>query len=201
MRALGGMTTSMKVAVVAVILIGALAAYLAYQNRRRLFDTCPQSTTAQYVPNPQNDKTLIVYGWSSDEIKKILSDFAATYKVQGFKYLLRTEDQPLRVVFPDDIESALFSFLVNYVQYPIGFDFKHRSIVSTGTVTLTPDFGLPSLALSGKRALFYVPTNDNEYDLVYVRVGENTYENSFAGNCWQPKEDARMPAQATLQTQ
>ncbi len=195
------MSTSMKVAVATVGLIVAFGTFLAFQNRRRLFDTCPQSTTAQYVPNPENDKTLIVYGWDSGEIRKILSDFAATYKVQGFKYLIRTEDQPLKVVFPDDIEPALFSFLVNYAQYPIGFDLKGRSIVSTGAVTLTSDFDLPSPALSGQRALFYVPTDDDEHDLVYVRVGELTYENSFAGQCWQQKKDPRMPAQATLQTQ
>lgn len=195
------MTTPVKVLVVAVGVIVALAAFLAFQNRRRLFDTCPQSTAAQYVPNPENDKALIVYGWNSGEIRKILSDFAATYKLHGFKYLIRTEDQPLRVVFPDDIEPDLFSFLVNYVQYPIGFDLKSRSIVSTGAVTLTPEFDLPSPALSGQRALFYVPTDDNEHDLVYVRVGELTYENSFAGQCWQRKEDPRIPAHATLQPQ
>jgi hypothetical protein len=175
----------------------ACAAALVFQNRRLLFDRCPVPVTAPFVPDPQNDKTLLVFGWSEGEVKKIIDDFAVLYELPGgIDYRIRSEGNRLRLVFPDDIEPGLFAFLINYVRYPKGLEPGDRRVESIGMTTLSPAFSLPTPTLAGKRAVIYVPLNDKEYDLVFVSVDGKAYENSFAVNCWRAVGDARMPAEA-----
>jgi len=188
------MNTTTVISIAAAMVIAALIIFLSYQNRR-LFYRCPSDHIVQpFVANPQNDKILVVYGWSEDELRKIIEEFISLYELPtGVKYLVRREGEALQVAFPEDIEPGLFAFLINYARYPKGFDPKGRAILSAGTVTLSSDFGLPSSNLVGRKAVFYVPTNDREHDLLYVRVSGQTYENSFAGKCWRPITDPRMP--------
>jgi hypothetical protein len=196
-RALDLMSTSSKVAIALIgfvaIIVAALAALILYQNRRWFYSRAGQPPVQAFVANPKNDKALVVYGWSIDELQKILIQFKAKYEIPNRKHLIRNDGGGLRVVFPEDLEPDLFSFLVNYVQYPEGFDLKARSVTSAGTTTLSLDFGLPSGALNGKKAVFYIPTNDREHDLVYVRVDGVVYENSFAGRSWRAMSESRMP--------
>jgi hypothetical protein len=106
----------------------------------------------------------------------------------------------LRAVFPHDLPGDLFTFLVNYVQYPRGIDLKGRAIHVAGRATLTPDFGAPHDAL-GQKAILYVPTNDTDYDVVYVRtVTGMVYEDSFASGTWKRVDTPRLPPEVeTLQ--
>src|SRR5581483_10559146 len=108
---------------------------LLFQSRRLFYRSAGAPPVQPFVANPNNDKALIVYGWSIDELQKILSQFKANYKIPNRKHLIRSEGDRLRVNFPEDLEPDLFSFLVNYVQYPEGFDLKGRSITSAGTAT------------------------------------------------------------------
>jgi hypothetical protein len=192
------MSTFPKIALVCVLVV--LVAVVLFQNRRLFYSSAGQSQIQRFVANPQNDKALVAYGWKIDELEKILSQFKAKYEIPNTKHIIQSEGDKLRVTFPDDLEPALFTFLVNYVQYPEGFDLKHRSIASAGTVTLSLDFGLPSADLNGKKAVFYIPTNDREHDLVYVQVDGQAYENSFAGRSWRPMSNGRMPDAVTQLT-
>ena len=185
------MSTSSKIAV--GIVGAALVLVVLFQNRRLFYSCAGQPPVQPFVANPKNDKALVVHGWGIDELQKILGQFKTKYEIQNAKHLIRSEGDKLQVVFPEDLKPDLFCFLVNYVQYPEGFDLKHRSITSAGTATLSLDFGLPSTTLVGKKAVFYIPTNDREYDLVYLEVDGQAYEHSFAGRCWRPMRDARMP--------
>jgi hypothetical protein len=62
-----------------------------------------------------------------------------------------------------------------------------------GKALITPDFHPPSNSLVGQKAIFYIPSNDQKYDLVYVRVGDETFENSFAARRWKRVTDSRIP--------
>ena len=63
-----------------------------------------------------------------------------------------------------------------------------------GTATLSKEFPVPDAALFGKKALFYVPANDRQYDVVYVRVGNDaTFENSCGAKNWKRVDDPRLP--------
>ena len=189
------MSTFSKLAL--AVVVGSIVVVVLFQNRRLFYSRAGQPPVKPFVANPNNDKALVVYGWSIDELQKILSQFKANYKIPHRKHLIRSEGDRLRVIFPEDLEPDLFSFLVNYVQYPEGFDLKRHSITSAGMATLSLDFGLPSATLNGKKAVFYIPTNDREHDLVHVQVDGHSYENSFAGRCWRAMSEARMPDAVT----
>jgi hypothetical protein len=189
------MSTSTTISIAAATLVAALLIVLSYQNRR-LFYRCPNDQVVQpFIANLKNDKTLVVIGWSESELRAIIEDFSNEYELPtSVKYLVRTEGEMMKVAFPEDIAPDLFVFLINYVQYPKNLDAEKRSITSVGTVTLSPDFQLPSPALVGKHATFYVPIDDKEYDLLYVRVSGDTYENEFGAKCWRAVNEARIPA-------
>lgn len=180
---------------VGVIFLACVAA-LVFQNRRLLFDNCAVAVTAPFVPDHQNDKALIVYGWSEGEVRKILDDFAVLYELGGsINFRVRAEGNGLRVVFPDDIEPGLFAFLINYVRYPKDLEPGERRVESIGLSTLSPAFALPTPTLAGRRAVIYVPVDDTEFDRVFITVDGRTYENSFAASCWRSVVDARMSAE------
>jgi hypothetical protein len=145
-----------------------------------------------------HQKEVIVSGWTSEELSGILTDFADAYYGRlghDFDYAVCPDDKgSIRVTFPHDIPATQFSFLVNYLQYPKNYDSKTRSILVIGKATLSPDFHPPKKKLIGQKAVFYIPSNDQDYDLVYVRVRDETFESSFAARHWKKATDSRMPA-------
>lgn len=111
-----------------------------------------------------------------------------------FDYEVHPYDKgSIRITFPHDIPALTFSMFVNYVQYPKKDNLKGRSISVVGKALITPDFHPPSESLVGQNAIFYIPSNDRDYDLVYVRVGDETFENSFASHRWKRVADSRIP--------
>jgi hypothetical protein len=152
--------------------------------------------TSLFVPDPNNQTALVVRGWNRDELQKIITDFSHSYGItdtSGF-HIDAKDGHTLEITFPSDIQPKLLMFLVNYVQYPKGFDLTHRSIGVVGHALLTPAFGAPDPKLNGRRATIYVPANYTEYDVVYVRLetGE-TYRVPFSDMGWQATDDERVP--------
>jgi hypothetical protein len=149
------------------------------------------------IPNPANYKEIIVSGWTGEELSKILTDFAEMYHDDlghDFDYEACSHNKgSTQITFPHDIPAQEFSFLINYLQYPKDYDLKERSISAVGKARLSPDFHPPGKNLVGQNAVFYVPLNDQKYDQVYVRVGEETFENSFAAHSWKKVTDSRIP--------
>ncbi|HXR48370.1 MAG TPA: hypothetical protein VN784_13125 [Candidatus Limnocylindrales bacterium] len=147
-----------------------------------------------HVPH---QKEVIVSGWTSEELSGILTDFGDVYSGRlgpDFDYEVQPHDMgSTRITFPHDIPAEQFSFLVNYLQYPKNYDLKARSISVVGKARLSPEFHPPSENLVGQKAIFYIPTKDQSYDLVYVRVGDETFENSFASRRWKRVTDSRIP--------
>jgi hypothetical protein len=147
-----------------------------------------------HVPH---QKEVIVSGWTSEELSGILTDFAdMNYGPLGhnFDYAICPGDKgSTHVTFPHDIPATQFSFLVNYLQYPKNYDLKARSISVVGKALITSDFHSASKSIVGQNATFYIPSDDREFDLVYVRVGDETFENSFASRRWKKMTDSRIP--------
>jgi|SRR5579862_726192 len=172
------------------VLLLVLLALAGLKLRRK-----PRATVDLFHPNLDNDKALHVRGWSNDEMSKILADFsrmcdlpqASSPRIQA------SPDGTLTVSFPQDIDSSLFSYLVNYTQYPKGLSLKNRDIGVAGVATLTQDFGVPEPSLVGQKAVIYVPTDDREHDEVFVRVGDSYFKNSFASSTWVRVSAPRLP--------
>jgi hypothetical protein len=167
--------------------------------------TCPRGSLGERLAAPKpptrtasmDDKVLIATGWTVQELEAILRAFREMYEERlgpAFSAEIVSSDGVLRVTFPAGIEPMEFAFLVNYVHYPKGFDLRARHILAAGRVTLTERFNLPDRALVGQKAMVYVPRNDREYDLVYVRTdADATFEDSFASSRWKPVRDPRLP--------
>lgn len=151
-----------------------------------------------FTPNPASDTYVNCRGWSQAELKKILADFRSVYEGRlgpsgNFKTQRVSADE-FRITFPNDIPPTLLSFLVNYLQYPRDFDLSTHNIAVLAVVKLTAAFPVPSAAYVGQTARIYVPANDRQYDLVYVAVGSEYFEQLFTNMAWRPAKEGRIPA-------
>jgi hypothetical protein len=140
---------------------------------------------------------LVSKGWSKPELVKILTDFEALYRgrlSEQFSYRMSTiGSDEFDVHFPGGIPHPLLAWLVNYVQYPKGFNLGGREISVLGRVTLTTAYPIPSADYVGTRARIYVPSNDRDFDLVYVAVGSEYFRQSFTNDRWEREADGRVP--------
>jgi hypothetical protein len=149
-----------------------------------------------FNPDPNNDKLIIVSGWNEEELRDILDDFVgedlsafAAFRIEVQERL----ENSFWLTFPEDIHPAEFVSLINYLAYPVNFGPEGRSIVVAGRTTLNSDFdGLPK-SLEGKRALLYLPENDEDYDVVYLQTESGVrLAKSFNEGAWREVKDARL---------
>ncbi|HEY4414393.1 MAG TPA: hypothetical protein VGO57_01780 [Verrucomicrobiae bacterium] len=159
-----------------------------------MFGGCSKQSPA---PMAMNDKELLVRGWSDTELRQILGDFQ---RLSGgrlsvnFSTEIHTNDgASLRVTFPTDIPSVDFCFLVNYVQYPKGFDLPSRTILVAGRATINSDFLPSDHSLVGRRILVYIPSDDRQYDEVFAQVDGQSYEFPFTRTGFKLAQAPRLP--------
>ncbi len=159
-----------------------------------LFGGCSKQPTAPIV---MSDEELLVRGWSDTELRQILGDFqrlSGNRLPSNFSTEIHAADGAvLRVTFPADIPSVDFCFLVNYVQYPKGFDLNSRPILVAGRATITSDFLPSDQSLVGKRILVYVPSEDKRYDEVFAQAEGQSYEFPFTRTGFIRAQEPRLP--------
>lgn len=151
--------------------------------------------TNRPVANPKS-VTLLVSGWTRAELEKIINEFASTYALSDQDFAVEIlPESVLRIRLPVGIAADQIYFLVNYLNYPVGLNLNRKTISVACTVTLDDSFGIPDQAVSGQRALIYVPANDSDYDLVHVQLASGqTYKIPFTDLRWSPIDDPRLPA-------
>ena len=156
----------------------------------------PQTDQSPFTPDPDNDKSILIQGWNEEELRKILDDFVeqdlsafAAFRIEIQKRL----ENFFALTFPEDIHPDEFACLINYLAYPFDFDLAGRSIIVAGKTTLNSDFdGLPK-SFAGKKALLYLPENDDDYQVVYLQVESGgTLAKSFNEGDWRKVKDARL---------
>lgn len=155
----------------------------------------PESTaTSNFTPNPGNDKVIFVKGWEQSEIEKIIYDFIEAYKDDGYPaYTIKPHKQSenlYHLTFPEDIHAQLFTFLVNYLAYPFDLDGSNRSIIICAKTTLSPGFEGIDSSLVEKKAILYIPENDQDHDVVYMRTESGVnLANSFSEVKWRRADE------------
>jgi len=155
-----------------------------------------QTDRSPFTPDPDNDKVILVQGWNEDELRKILDDFVeqdlSAFAAFGIEIQDRFENS-FALTFPEDIHPAEFVCLINYLAHPFDFDLTERSIIVAGKTTLNSDFdGLPK-SFAGKKALLFLPENDDDYTVVYLQVeSEGTLAKSLSKGDWLKTKDARL---------
>jgi hypothetical protein len=144
------------------------------------------------------DKELTVRGWKEPELKKIISNFEQAYQdrlAPTFSAEIRAGGGgDLQIKFTAEIEPRLFFWLINYVQYPKDFDLQSRTILVQGNATINSDFLPSGKSLIGKPITFYVPTEDDQYDIVFAQVDGKSYEFPFSSERWSRVQEARLPS-------
>ena len=155
----------------------------------------PQTDLSPFTPDADNDKAILIQGWNENELRKILDDFVEE-DLPGFAAFQIEIEQRLEnsfaLTFPEDIHPAEFVSLINYLAYPVNFDPAGRSIIVAGKTTLNSDFdGLPK-SLEGKKALLYLPEDDEDYDVVFLQTESGvTLAKFFNEGVWRKVKDAR----------
>lgn len=190
--------TAMTWFLLGVVLVVLLAA--AYFSLRGRGDTPAQVSVPEVKPDPRNDKVIVVEGWNDAEIRKVISDFIRTYEDEGYPaYTIEPHKQSenlYRLSFPQDIHPQLFTFLVNYIAYPFDLDLTNRFIIVAGQTTLSPAFEGVGASLAGQKAILYIPENDEDHDVVYLRTESGVHlANSFTDVKWKTVNDARLSNQ------
>lgn len=140
---------------------------------------------------------LLATGWSDSELRQIIGDFQKMYRdelPENFSTEIHAgPGWVLRVTFPAGIEPDCFCFLINYAQYPKKFDLKSRSILIAGRATISSDFLPSDQSVIGERILFYVPSEDRDFDVVFAQVKGQSYKYPFSSGRWQRAEEPRLP--------
>jgi len=159
----------------------------------------PKADLPPFSPDPNNDKMIVVTGWSEEELHKIVDDFGAQDSNSPSRIeVQKVYDDYFRLTFPEDLSPFDFAALVNYLNYPFDFDLASHTIAVAGKTSLSSDFqGIPA-SVVGKRAIVYVPEGDQDYTVVHLHseAGDN-FAISLADPSarWQPIVDARLSPQ------
>lgn len=132
-------------------------------------------------PDPEeNDKLVLISAISETEIKKILTDFCASYnqeKVQAHLRLTKIKADEFVISFPQNIDFEIYCYLINYLNYPAGFNKTFKPFGYT-TTKLSDHWITEETA--NKYVMLYVSDHDTEYDNVSMTTSENIgYKLSF----------------------
>jgi hypothetical protein len=180
---------------IAVVLVGVTAvACLSFRSKGVSIEA---NAVTSFTPNPVNDKVILIKGWNEVEIRKIITDFIETYKSDGYpSYSIephKQEEDLFRLTFPKDLHPTLFTFLINYLAYPFDLDFKNRNVIVGGKTTVSAAFDGVDSSLVGKKAILYIPENDQDHDVVYMQTESGiNLANSFREIRWRRVNDARL---------
>lgn len=176
----------------AVILVAALALYLFTQR-----------SEANLVAKVGDGKisrsefSVLVRGWRTDELRTILAQFDHKYELGPDTFVIDGEEDGniLKLNATKDIDAAELFYLVNYIMYPENFDLTHRTLSAIAVMKLSKETGLPQGAKAGQRAWIYIPYEDHDYDVAYVRLtDQQSYKVSFTKMGWEKVSDPRLPA-------
>ena len=153
--------------------------------------------SSKFKADPNNDKVLLVRGWTEENVSRMLKDFGKMYENElpgSFRFELDARAPgEFIAVFPTDMPPDIFSYLINYAQYPMNLQ-PPPDMTAIGKTTLTDAFSAAPASEIGKQAVFYVPANDVEHDVVYVAIKDGpVFKNSFSSDEWVRVDDARFP--------
>ena len=159
----------------------------------------PRVDLPPFTPDLHNDKSIVVKGWGENELRKIIDDFIAENprvpnRVETHKHFER--EWELR--FPEDLPAFEFIAMVNYLTYPLNLQ-AADDVSVLGQATLTSDFqGMPQRFI-GTKAIFYVPENDEDFDVVFVKADNRAiFSYSLSEQMWKLVSETQVSPKAAI---
>jgi len=128
-----------------------------------------------------NDRIVIINGANYNDIKKALNQFCNTYNKENYQAIIRLtaiSQNDFVLTFPYGIDFTTFCFLINYLYYPNEIFYK-ADIKGWTTTKSNDEFISPEN--SHKYVMLYIPSDDKEYDNIYLTTEDNKgYKLGFA---------------------
>lgn len=145
-----------------------------------------------------NDKLIVVEGMNEGYIKKVIQVFCGWHNremLQVIPVVTKMNDQLFAITFPYDISFDIFCFLINYLNYPKGYNRRFHAL--GWATTRSADMWMTE-ENAGKQVVLFVPDLDTEYDRVFMTTADHTaYQLRFAEDAAQlleyPDTPYRMP--------
>ncbi|MDD4994251.1 MAG: hypothetical protein PHR83_18675 [Paludibacter sp.] len=129
----------------------------------------------------ENDKVVLIENVNLDEVKNAIQQFCNSYNQEDFKalpLLSVISEKKFIVTFPYDIEFEIYCYFVNYLYYPN--DITYKPIIKAWTTTKPSDMWMKD-DIVNKKVMLYIPSDDKEYDNVYLTTSDNfEYKMGFA---------------------
>jgi hypothetical protein len=154
--------------------------YLIWNAVKKLTKSTSEDPLDQNLDPIENDKLVLISAISETEIKKILKDFCASYnqdKIQAHLRLTKIKADEFVISFPQNIDFEIFCYLINYLNYPAGFNKTFKPFAYT-TTKLSDDWITEKTA--NKQVMLFISDHDTEYDNVSMTTSENIgYKLSF----------------------
>ncbi|MCC2547354.1 hypothetical protein LJY25_12940 [Hymenobacter sp. BT175] len=135
----------------------------------------------------ENDKLIIVDGAALSDVSAALARFSSLYNESGVVVrtrLVELSQSRFALVFPYDITFDRLCYLVNYLTYPEGIDWPAKIY---GWATIRPADEWFRVVEAGKKAILFVPEDDQDHDNVFLTTEDNRgYKLDFSQDQAQP---------------
>lgn len=121
----------------------------------------------------ENDRIIIIKDVNYEDIKKAVLQFCNIYNKEKYSVIVQLTQiskNEIVLTFPYDIDFATYCFLINYLYYPNEIFYK-ANIKGWATTRSTDEF--ISKENADKLVMLYIPTDDKEYDNVYMTTEDN----------------------------
>ncbi|WP_300599155.1 hypothetical protein [Niabella sp.] len=128
-----------------------------------------------------NDKLILVEGMNEVHIKRIIRDFCGWHNremLQVIPVVTKMTDLLFAITFPYDVPFEIFCTLINYLNYPKGYN---RRFYAMGWATTRSTDMWMTAENTGKPVLLFVPDLDMEYDHVLMTTADQLgYQLNFS---------------------
>lgn len=162
-----------EIVILIILIIGVLFIFFLLwdkkndENKARTIQKIKPETTVS------NDKLILIKNVNQEDVLKAIIKFCQLYNQESYKALpvfYKINSTEFAICFPYDIDFDTFCYFINYLKYP--YDINYQADIKAW-LTLIPNHARIKSKMADKKAIIYIPIDDNEYDNVYLTTSDN----------------------------
>lgn len=128
----------------------------------------------------ENNKLVLISNVNESKLTTVLTSFCNAYNKDVYTALIQVnqiEEDKFGLTFPYNIDFITFSFLINFLYYPV--EVEYDPFIEVWATFENDDHLVPECLVS-ENVIFHIPVEKEEYDNVYVVTeGNLTYKVDF----------------------